>query len=250
MEPPALDGPRELTARVWIEPSVLRNTATGTGQFGAQATEGTTNEIEELREPLPRPTVTVAVVLLVTAAAPTVKRTLVEPAETLTVEGTVKAALLLETATAVPPAGAGAVNVTEQLLAPGETIDAGLHVSALGCIKGWTEMVAVLDTFAALAVIVMLVLVETVSAVAVKAAVVEPAATVTEVGTVRVVLLLERLMDSPPLGAVVDNWTVHVVVDPEAILAALQVSAERAAGMKSPTGATAMLLAAAPRFPE
>jgi hypothetical protein len=115
-------------------------------------------------------------------------------------------------------------------------------------------MVAVLEALALLAVTVTLVLLETVPAVVVKMPVVEPAATVTEEGTVRAALLLERLMDNPPTGAGADSQTVHVAVDPEVMLAGLQVIAERAGGTtnamgKSLTGATAMLLAAAPRLP-
>ena len=59
--------------------------------------------------------------------------------------------------------------------------------------------------------------------VAVKFAVVEPAATVTEAGTVTAELLLARLTVKPPLGAAALSPTVHVsvpapVIDPPAQL--------------------------------
>jgi hypothetical protein len=53
----------------------------------------------------------------------------------------------------------------------------------------------------------------TAAAVAVKAAVVAPAATETEAGTVRTdVLLLDRVTLVPPTGAALERVTVHVVV--------------------------------------
>ena len=67
----------------------------------------------------------------------------------------------------------------------------------------------------------------TLPAVAVKLAVEELPATVTEAGTVSaVVLLSERLTTVPPLGAVVESVTVQVDVDPDVTLAGAQLSAE------------------------
>ena len=51
---------------------------------------------------------------------------------------------------------------------------------------------------------------EIVDAVAWKVAVVAPAATVTDPGTVIALLLSERLTTVPPLGAASDSVTVHV----------------------------------------
>jgi len=66
-----------------------------------------------------------------------------------------------------------------------------------------------------------------VPAFAVKLAVVAPAATVTEAGTVSaVVLLSERLTTVPPLGAVVESVTVQVDVDPDVTLAGAQLSVD------------------------
>lgn len=50
------------------------------------------------------------------------------------------------------------------------------------------------------------------AAVAVAVAVVAPAATVTDAGTVSAVLLLESDTTAPPAGAAPDNVTVHVEV--------------------------------------
>lgn len=64
-------------------------------------------------------------------------------------------------------------------------------------------------------------------AVAVNVAVVALAATVTEAGVVRAVLLSEIVTTEPPDGAAADNVTVQVVVAPEPRLVGLQVSEER-----------------------
>jgi hypothetical protein len=56
-------------------------------------------------------------------------------------------------------------------------------------------------------------------AVALKVAAVEAAATVTDVGTVRVELVLVSVTLAPPLGAAPDRVTVHVAEDPEVRLA-------------------------------
>lgn len=70
-----------------------------------------------------------------------------------------------------------------------------------------------------MAVTVALCELETVTAVAVKVAVLAPAATVTDAGTVKALLFDETLTTVPPLGAARDSVTVHVDVDPEVIAA-------------------------------
>jgi hypothetical protein len=57
-----------------------------------------------------------------------VKLPAVAPAATVTGVGTVSAALLLETATAVPPVGAACEMVTVQLLLPPDTTEVGVQV--------------------------------------------------------------------------------------------------------------------------
>jgi len=69
-----------------------------------------------------------------------------------------------------------------------------------------------------LAVTVALCELETVTAVAVKVAVLAPAATVTDAGTVKA-LLFDETLTTVPLGAARDSVTVHVDVDPEVIAA-------------------------------
>jgi hypothetical protein len=83
-------------------------------------------------------------------------------------------------------------------------------------------------TLPALAVRVAVCAVLTEETVAVKAAVVEPAATVTEAGTVTALLLLARLTAKPPVGAAAFRVTVQLSVpdpvnDPLVQLSALNI---------------------------
>ena len=65
-----------------------------------------------------------------------------------------------------------------------------------------------------------------VPALAVKVAVAAPAATVTDAGTVNVLLLEERLTTVPPLGAASDRVTVQVEDEADSRVAGLHCSAE------------------------
>jgi hypothetical protein len=75
------------------------------------------------------------------------------------------------------------------------------------------------------------------AAVALKVAVVDAAATVTDAGTVREVLLLERLTLEPPAGAVWERVTVQALTAPGPRLAGLQTRVETC------TGATRLMVA-------
>jgi hypothetical protein len=73
------------------------------------------------------------------------------------------------------------------------------------------------------AVICTFVSVLTAAAVAVNTALATPEATVTEAGTVTLPLLLDRLTESPPLGAAAVRLTVHVLVPAPVSDAGLQL---------------------------
>jgi len=75
--------------------------------------------------------VMVAMVVLVTALVITVKVAVVDPAGTVTLDGTVAFVLLLLSDTLRPPAGAGPVNVTVPVELVPPLTDAGLSVSEL-----------------------------------------------------------------------------------------------------------------------
>ena len=159
-----------------------------------------------------------------------VKVTDVAPAATVTLPGTVAAALLLETDTTAPPEGAAAVRVTVpweeappvRLAGLTETVD-----SAAGC--GLTTSVAPVDTPLYEAVMETLVAEETDAVETVKVAVVAPAATVTLPGTVAAALLLDSDTIAPPDGAAAVKVTVPWDEAPPIRLAGLTVTDDSAA---------------------
>jgi len=75
--------------------------------------------------------VRVAVWAVETEATVAVKAPLVAPAATVTLAGTVTLALLLDSATLTPPAGAAALSVTVHAEVPGATTPAGLQLRLL-----------------------------------------------------------------------------------------------------------------------
>ena len=98
-----------------------------------------------------------------------------------------------------------------------------------------------MDVPLAAAETVTVVSVETVPAVAVNAAVVPPAATVTEAGTLRKVLSSETETGRPPVGAALFRVTVQVAVAPDSTLAGEQVSVDGTAGATRVSEALAVL---------
>jgi hypothetical protein len=173
----------------------------------------------EVAEVLFSDAVTVTDWLDATVPAVAVKLAVVEPAATVTEAGTVSAVLLSETATLEPPVGAACDSVTVQVALPPETTVAGVHCSADTVTRGVMVTGEVAEVLFSEAVTVTDWLDATVPAVAVKLAVVEPAATVTEAGTGRAVLLDETATLEPPVGATCDNVIVQVVLPPEVIVA-------------------------------
>ena len=80
----------------------------------------------------------------VTDVVATLKVALVAPATTVTLEGTVAAAVLLDSVTAAPPDGAGAVKVTVPVEEPPPPTVAGLRDTAesFAPVDGFTVRVA------------------------------------------------------------------------------------------------------------
>ncbi len=128
--------------------------------------------------------VTVAIRLLLNAPVVALKLAVVDPAATVTDAGTVSAAWLLLSDTDAPPVGAAFDNVTAQELVALDPRLVGLHTSELTN-TGATRLIvagAELPLYVAVTVAARLVL--NVPVVALKLAVVDPAATVTDAGTV------------------------------------------------------------------
>jgi hypothetical protein len=131
-----------------------------------------------------------------------VKVPVVAPAATVTDAGTEAAAVLLEVrVTTAPPAGAGLASVTvpvEDVPPSTEAGDTATERRAAAVTVRTTGRLTLLKV----AVIVTGVFVATPTVVAVKVAVVAPAATVTDAGTWATAVLLEvRVTAAPPVGA-------------------------------------------------
>jgi len=132
-----------------------------------------------------------------TAVVVTVKVAVVEPLATVTLAGTVALLLLDDKLTTTPPDPAEPLSVTVPVeLDPPITVagesDTVVRFAAV------MVRVAVFVVLPSAAEIVALVLDETADVVIVNVAVVAPAATVTEPGTVALVLLDERVTEVPP----------------------------------------------------
>lgn len=165
--------------------------------------------------------VKIAVCEVATALMLAVKLTLAAPAGTVTDAGTLTAPLLLVRATPIPPLGAGPLNVTVQASVPDPVMDALLQIRELNKgVAAPTCRAKLLETAPAEAVRVTAWLVLTCDTLAVNAALVALAGTVTDEGTETATLLLDRLTTSPPLGATPLRETVHASV-PDPVTEAL-----------------------------
>jgi hypothetical protein len=140
------------------------------------------------------------------------------PPATITLEGTVTAALLLDSETVVPPLGALPLIVTVQLAVPGPVTVGGVQLrpTSCSCDDTLSPVVPVLPFNPAVSV--ALTVVAVLPAVAVNVAEVFPAATSTLEGTVTVALLLVSETVVPPVCAVPLIVTVQVA-DPGPVTA-------------------------------
>ena len=168
------------------------------------------------------------------AAALAVNVALVEPADTVTLAGSLNKPLSSVSATDRPPAGAARLSVTVQVELPGAVKLAGAHVRPLNCGSGDTVTVAVRVTPSALAVIVTVWVVATEPAVAVNVALVDPDPTVTDAGTGSAALLLLRFTVNALVAALV-KVTVQVVDWPGDRLPGAHPNDDNCAGASSVT---------------
>ena len=153
-----------------------------------------------------------------------------EPAATLALAGTVTAALFEDRATLDPPEGAGCDNVTVQAALPPEFSEVGEHWSADTVTEGVTVTAAVTELPFSAAVNVTARFVDTAPADAVKEAVLEPAVTVTDEGTIRAASLDERVTLSPPASAARDSVTVQAAPERDGTLVGEHCNAARVIG--------------------
>ena len=174
----------------------------------------------------------VTVVDAVTTLVLTVKVAVVTPAGTATLEATLAAPLLLESATCAPPVGAGPLSVTvpvEDCAPPTPLV--GFSVSeeseGAGGEAGVTVSEAVLVTPPWAAEIATVVDAATALVLTVKVALVAPAGTAKLEGTLAAPLLLESATCAPPAGAAPLNVTVPVEEFPPVTLVGFSESDER-----------------------
>jgi hypothetical protein len=156
--------------------------------------------------------VTVPVQSLAIVPAVAEKVAVEAPAATVIEAGAVSAALFEEMAKKTPPAGAAPLKMTVQVLLAPEFKDVGAQTSAVTFTAGARLREAVLELPFNAAVTTAVRGVATVPAVAVNAAVVAAAATVTPAGTVRLALLLVRATTAPPVGAGPLKLRLHALV--------------------------------------
>jgi hypothetical protein len=158
-----------------------------------------------------------------------VKVALVLPAATVTEAGTVADALLLESDTLAPPEGAAPVKVTVPVAEVPPVTLAGLTETdeRAALPAGVRVSAAVLLTLLYVPVIVAETEDVTDLVVTIKVAVVAPAATDTEAGTVADALLLESETETPPEGAAALKVTVPVAEVPPVTLEGLMDSDDK-----------------------
>lgn len=171
----------------------------------------------------------VTAVVVPTACVATAKIRVLVPAATVTLAGTVAAAvLLLDSVTTAPPEGAALLNVTVPVAAFPPTTDAGLTLTldrlGAGAAPGVTVSVAERATSNDAVIVTDLVL-DTANVVTVKVADVWPAGTMTIGGGVATdKLFVESVTETPPDGAGERSTTVPVAFAPPATLAGLSVT--------------------------
>jgi hypothetical protein len=223
--PPA--GAAEASVTVPVEFTLPPTTLVGLS-VSPEGTSGATVRFADTVVP-PAVAVIATVVLVVTAEVATVKVAVVAPAGTVTLPGTVAAAVLLDASDIdTPPAGATAPSVTvpiEVALPPMTLV--GFSVSPEGA-SGATVRLAVRVTAPALAVIVTVVPEATGTVVTGKVALVAPPTTVTLAGTAAVegsLLLSDTTV--PAAGARPSSVTVPVELPPPMTAVGLSARAER-----------------------
>jgi hypothetical protein len=128
--------------------------------------------------------------------------------------GTVNAALSLESVIVAPPEGAAEERVTVQAVVLLVGTLAGEQPTEVTVSVPTKDNVACCELLLKVAVRVTVCVLVIVPAVAAKVAVVPPAATVTEAGTVNRGLLLDSKTLAPPAGAGDVSVTVHVELTP------------------------------------
>ena len=176
------------------------------------------------------------------AAVVTWKFADVAAAATVTEGATVSVVLEAESVTLAPPAGAGCVRVTVQVLEELAPILPGAQVSDETSTDAVKLTVVLAELLLYVAVMIALALLPMAAVLTVKFADAAAAATVTEGATVSVALEFARVMLAPPTGAACVRNTVQVLEELAPRLFGLQVSDETSTDAIRLTVALAELL--------
>ena len=155
--------------------------------------------------------VTTAVASLPTAPVVAANVAVVAPANTVTEAGTVNNVLLSVTVTTALPAGAALLSLTVHVLDELAPRLVGLHANDDTVTAATRLMLAVCEVLLYAAVTTAVASLPTAPVVAANVAVVAPANTVTEAGTVNSVLLSVTVTTALPAGAALLSLTVHVL---------------------------------------
>jgi hypothetical protein len=224
--PPVGAGPLSVTVPVEEPPP-----STAVGLSVSPAMTGGLIVRTAVFETAPRVAVIVGETVVATAEVEIVNVAVVWPAATVTLPGTMATVLLLPRVTATPPVGAGPSSVTVPVagLPPVNTVGLSASAERDGAL---TVRGAVFATPPADAVMVGEVVEGTAEVEIVNVAVVCPAVTVTDAGTVAAaVLLLLRVTTIPPAGAAELIVTVPVEELPPMTVVGLRVSWLTACGL-------------------
>ena len=167
--------------------------------------------------------------LAIILAADAVKWPVVDPFVINRPEGTVRLALLLPIESALQPTDA-LLSVTVHVLADPPVKLEGVQLTKLGSTEVTRLMVTLPELLPRAAVTVADWLIETVVVVALKAAEMVAANTVTDTGTVSVELVLVRITVAPPVGGGWVRVTVQVLEAFGPRVLGLQISEETSTG--------------------
>jgi hypothetical protein len=206
--PPAGAAPDSLTVQD-VLPLEVRLDAL---HFREDKVTGAVREISNGNDETPTEAVIVAVPFEVKVPALALKVAEVEAARTVTEEGTVSNELLEDKATTTPPAGAAPDSVTvHESVALEVRLDV-LQLKEESLAGATRDSVLLADVLLSDALIVPLWFVVKAPIVAVKVALLEPALTATEAGTLMIVELADSPTLAPPEPAAALRFTVHALV--------------------------------------
>jgi len=152
-----------------------------------------------------------------THPAVVVKLAVVDPAATVTLDGTLRVvASPEERFTTAPPVGAACCNVTVAVEVEPDIIVAALRSPVSLLTFGFTVTMVLATPFSVAVMLPVTLRFRTVPVVTVKLAVVAPAATVTDAGTGNTPGLLDEIATTdPPAGAAGVTVTVQTVLEPD-----------------------------------